>query len=35
MIKRKDTIEPREENGILMYDEADKRLFGVFGIVRK
>ncbi|WP_291255928.1 Mbeg1-like protein [Fusobacterium sp.] len=33
-IKRKDTIEPRVENGILMYDEADKRLFGVFGIVR-
>ena len=27
-------IEPRVENGILMYDEVDKRLFGVFGIER-
>ena len=27
-------IEPRIENGILMYDEVDKRLFGVFGIER-
>lgn len=34
-IKRKDTVEPKVENGILMYDEADKRLFGVFGIERE
>ena len=27
-------IEPKVENGILMYDEVDKRLFGVFGIER-
>ena len=33
-IKHKNTIEPKVENGILMYDEADKRLFGVFGIER-
>ena len=31
---RIDNLEPKVENGILMYDEADKRLFGVFGIER-
>ncbi len=29
-----DDLEPKVENGILMYDERDKRLFGVFGIER-
>ncbi|MGL5245618.1 MAG: hypothetical protein ACRC7R_10630, partial [Sarcina sp.] len=27
-----DNLEPKVEKGILMYDELDKRLFGVFGI---
>lgn len=29
---RIDNLEPKLENGVLMYNEFDKRLFGVFGI---